>query len=183
MSITWNRQSNDSQLSLDFDDDVIRIDASMLDDSMAKTAGSLNLTSQGFTISSGLSDTITLGATGSTSSMLGGQYNYNYATPTITMPTILTTGTNGINWSDLTYANTGQGALQVKGDAEFEGDIKIKGKSLVDSLEKIEEKLAILRPNKKLEEKWEELRDLRKRYMELEAEIIEKEKMWDILKK
>ena len=73
--------------------------------------------------------------------------------------------------------------MQVKGDADFEGDLKLKGKSLKDSLEAIEERLAILRPNEELEEKWENLRGLRKMYMELEAEIIEKEKMWAILKK
>ena len=37
--------------------------------------------------------------------------------------------------------------------------------------------------NEKLEEKWDNLRELRKQYMELEAEIIEKEKIWTILKK
>jgi hypothetical protein len=73
--------------------------------------------------------------------------------------------------------------LKVQGDAEFEGDVKIKGKSINEMFEKIEERLAILHPNEKLEEKWEELRELRNRYVELEKEIIEKEKMWNILKK
>jgi len=73
--------------------------------------------------------------------------------------------------------------LTVKGDAEFEGDITIKGKSLNDVLEQIEERLAILRPNEELEKRWEELRTLRNAYKELEAEIIEKEKAWDILKR
>ena len=63
------------------------------------------------------------------------------------------------------------------------GDLKIKNKSLKESLENIEERLAILRPNEELESKWENLRGLRKAYMELEAEIIEKEKVWAILKK
>lgn len=96
-------------------------------------------------------------------------YNYNY--------NWITSGTDTITLGD--YNAT----LDVKGDANFEGDIKIKGKSLVDALEKIEEKLAILRPNDALEEKWEQLRNLRKQYMELEKDIIEKEKIWDILKK
>jgi hypothetical protein len=80
-------------------------------------------------------------------------------------------------------------SLQVKGKSEFEddvniiGDLKLQGKSLKDSLDKIEEKLAILHPNEELEEKWENLRGLRKMYMELEAEIKEKEAMWSILKK
>lgn len=116
---------------------------------------------------------------------------------TITYPN---TGT-GINWggtmnngSTGTYTiatdpNLKGASLQIKGNAEFEGDVTfegdvaIKGKSIKESLLAIEERLAILRPNEELEEKWENLRELRKQYIELEAEIIEKEKMWAILKK
>jgi len=93
---------------------------------------------------------------------------------------------NGSSWNWSTIAtdpNLQGNSLQVKGDANFEGDVKIKGKSIADSLERIEEQLAILRPNEELEAKWENLRGLRKAYMELEAEIIEKQKVWDILKK
>lgn len=96
------------------------------------------------------------------------------------------TYTNGssINWGSLTATQELQGnTLHVKGNAEFEGDVKIKGKSIADSLERIEERLAILRPNEELEAKWEKLRGLRQAYMELEAEIIEKEKVWSILKR
>lgn len=109
----------------------------------------------------------------------------------ITYPST-TTGT-GINWGTgngyTTDPNLKGNTLHVKGNAEFEGDvtfegdIAIKGKSIKESLLAIEERLAILHPNEKLEEKWENLRGLRKMYMELEAEIIEKEKMWSILKK
>lgn len=108
-----------------------------------------------------------------------------------------TTGTGGVYWGNLngTSATNSSWAtisadpnlqgqtLSVRGNAEFDGDIKIKGKSLNDSLERIEERLAILRPNEELEEKWENLRALRNAYKELEAEIIEKESMWAILKK
>ena len=80
-------------------------------------------------------------------------------------------------------SNPTNNQLTVKGDAEFEGDIKLKGKSLNDVLEKIEERLAILHPNEDLENRWEDLRALRNAYKELEAEIIEKEKAWDILKR
>lgn len=93
------------------------------------------------------------------------------------------TGTDTITIADYANGWTGNHALEVKGDANFEGDVKIKGKSIVESLEKIEEKLAILHPNEELEEKWEQLRSLRKMYMELEAEIKEKEQIWGILKK
>ena len=92
---------------------------------------------------------------------------------------LLTTTGYDYNWN-VSSSNAG---LEVRGDANFEGDVKIKGKSIVDSLEKIEEKLAILRPNEKLEEKWEKLRELRNQYIELEKDIIEKEKIWETLKK
>lgn len=94
--------------------------------------------------------------------------------------------TSAVSWATITsdgHANLKPNSIQVKGDAEFEGDLKIQGKSLKESLDRIEERLAILRPNEELEEKWDQLRGLRKLYMELEAEIIEKEKMWAILKK
>lgn len=91
---------------------------------------------------------------------------------------------NGTNTSWVTADPSLKGAtLQVKGDADFDGDIKVKGKSLVDAIEQIEERLAILHPNPELEDRWDELKELSKRYKELEAEIIEKEKVWAILKK
>lgn len=86
----------------------------------------------------------------------------------------------------LNYPNTawvGNTQLSVDGDADIKGDLKVKGKSILESLEKIEEKLAILKPNPELEEKWERLRQLRQEYIEVEKDIIEKEKLWDILKK
>ncbi len=87
------------------------------------------------------------------------------------------------NWNDTISITSNDNSLLVKGDAKFEGALTIQGKSIKDSLDKIEERLAILHPNEELEEKWDKLRGLRKMYMELEAEIIEKEKMWAILKK
>ena len=106
-----------------------------------------------------------------------------------------TTGTGNISWGNLNGTTTSWGnitlaepdikgaTLKVKGDADFDGEVTIKGKSLTDMLDKIEERLAILHPNEKLEDKWDELKELGRRYKELEAEIIEKEKIWAILKK
>lgn len=74
-------------------------------------------------------------------------------------------------------------SLQVNGDANFQGDITVKGKSIMDSLNRIEERLAILHPNNDLEQEWDKLRALRNAYMELEAEIKEKQEIWKILKK
>lgn len=81
------------------------------------------------------------------------------------------------------FAYTQDKALKVEGDAIFEGEVCIKGVNLSDRLDKIEERLGILHPNEKLEEKWENLRGLRNAYLELEKEIIEKEKIWATLKK
>ena len=96
-----------------------------------------------------------------------------------------TNGTSSPFWNDtISISNiTTPNTLQVNGNAEFEGDIKLKGKSLNDTLSKIEERLAILHPNEKLEEKWEKLRELRNQYRELEADIQEKEKIMEILKR
>ena len=87
------------------------------------------------------------------------------------------TGQN--NWTNSTTNST----LEVKGDANFEGDVKIKGKNIIELIDNIEKRLAILHPNEKLEDKWEELKDLGIRYRELEKEIVEKEKIWAILQK
>ena len=129
-------------------------------------------------------------------------HTYTVTTPnttSINYPYTITTTPNtgtGISWGTTTGSGTYtitdpnlmnsllvKGNAEFKGDVTFEGDIAIKGKSIKESLLVIEERLAILRPNEKLEEKWDNLRELRKQYMELEAEIIEKEKMWTILKK
>lgn len=91
---------------------------------------------------------------------------------------------NGTNTSWITADPSLKGAtLSVKGNADFEGEVTIKGKNLTEMLEKIDDRLAILHPNPELEDKWDELKELAKRYKELEQEIIEKEKVWAILKK
>ena len=93
-------------------------------------------------------------------------------------------GLNGTSNTCLSINPSLKGSqLKVNGDAEFDGEVTIKGKSLTDMFEKIEERLSILHPNPKLEDKWDELKELGKRYKELEAEIIEKEKVWAILKR
>ena len=105
-----------------------------------------------------------------------------------------TTGTGNLYWGNLNGTTTSFGTisadpslkgatLSVKGNADFEGEVTIKGKNLTDMLEKIDERLAILHPNPELEDRWDELKELSKRYKELEAELIEKERVWAILKK
>ena len=116
---------------------------------------------------------------------IGSNGGYNFGLTSSSAITL--SDTNGIgslnqnvNWNDLWNHNPG---LKVNGDAEFDGDVKIKGVSISETLEKIEDRLAILHPNEELEEKWERLRELRREYIELEKDILEKEKIWKILKK
>jgi len=97
----------------------------------------------------------------------------------------LTSNGTNTSWANISLADPDikGSTLKVNGDADFEGEVTIKGKSLTDMFEKIEERLAILHPNPELEDKWDELKELGKRYKELEQEIIEKEKVWAILKR
>ena len=90
-------------------------------------------------------------------------------------------GQSSLNWGSL--ASPVHPSIRVSGDAEFDGDVKIKGKSLSELMERIEARLGVIHPNNELEERWEELRQLSVRYKELEAEIKEKEQMWAILKR
>ena len=112
--------------------------------------------------------------------IVNNNFNYTSINSSQTHPAPIYTTTN----TSLPWISTNQNnkPLVVQGDAEITGDLMIKGKNISDSLERIEEKLAILHPNHELEEKWENLRDLRKQYIELEKEILEKEQIWKILK-
>jgi hypothetical protein len=96
-------------------------------------------------------------------------------------------GGTGINygWSNLaSTAHTDiQSKLRVHGDADFDGDITVKGRSLTETLERVEERLAILVPNVRLEQDWKELKDLRQQYVELERKLLEQQRVFDILKK
>jgi hypothetical protein len=92
-------------------------------------------------------------------------------------------GLNGTSNTIIADPSLKGNSLSVKGNADFEGEVTIKGKSLTTTLDKIEERLAILHPNPELEDRWKELQSLREAYVELEREIIEKERVWAILKK
>lgn len=61
-------------------------------------------------------------------------------------------------------------------------DITIGDRSLKEFMDKVEERLNILHVNPQLEDKWEQLAELGKQYRELEKELLEKERMWKILK-
>lgn len=133
-----------------------------------------------------ISDDLTWDAT--TTITLGGSTLSDsiYVTSPLSTGVTWTTGTSPsvtlsdtIDWSNI----NNDSSLKVSGDAVIDGDLTVGGKSIMKSLEAIEERLAILKPNEELEERWDELRELRNRYMKLQQEIIEKEKMWAMLKK
>lgn len=136
------------------------------------------------TNSSGIgSDTITLDSstwtTGASGSLLSSG-NYTIGTGSTTTPVTWTTTSTGIgyNWNAPNTVHIDADGLTMKEGA----DIKIGGKSLTEAIEKIEERLGILKPNPELEERWDQLKELRKQYMELEKDLLEKEKLMKILK-
>jgi hypothetical protein len=119
------------------------------------------------------------GATLTTTSGTGGLMWGNVATPyTVTgAPGTISTGGP---WT--TYNNQPH-VLKVEGDAEFKGEVTIRGVKLDDRLTAIEERLGILRPNNDLEGKWEKLKALGEEYRKLEKQILEGEDIWATLKK
>lgn len=84
-------------------------------------------------------------------------------------------------WSNPSWTTPAPSNLQVGGDADIKGKLVVGGKDIGSIIEKIEERLAILHVNEELEDKWKDLKALGDQYRELEKEIIEKEKMWEIL--
>ena len=141
-------------------------------------------------VSSGDCTTIDLGGYGAAN------YTYNLGTSmgtdTITLDSSMFT--TGSITSPYTYTTTGTGGYTIStnpstvridtdGLTMKEGaDIVVGGKSLTQAIEKIEERLAILKPNTELESRWEQLKELRNQYMELERDLLEKEKIMKILK-
>lgn len=131
---------------------------------------------------------------------MGTSTTYTYTNPITGTPSngyaLMSSGTAGLTWSlpnTSPWATSGStisvdpnlkgSTLQVNGDADFKGDITIKGKSLSELIDNIEQRLAILHPNEKLEAKWEKLKKLGDEYREMEKEILHSEEMWKILQK
>ena len=91
---------------------------------------------------------------------------------------IYTTGTGIASpWATNTTLKGGQLELEGK-----DADVIIDGKSLLSTLQALEERLNILVPNTELETEWAELKRLGDRYRKLEADLKEKASMWAALK-
>jgi hypothetical protein len=131
-------------------------------------------------LSSGVeSDSITI----DTSNM--NSYNYSYSTipSSITISnssgsnygaigssgSFLTSGINGTSWSNVNWGTSSSNSLSVTGDAEFEGDVKIKGVSIANALEDIQKRLAILVPDPAKLEHFAALKKAYEHYKTLEA--------------
>lgn len=115
-------------------------------------------------------DTITLGATGGPYVINSGAVGTGY--------TWTTTGTNSIDWSVGTSI-TQSATMELKGK---DADIVVNGRSLMDAIDALEQRLNMLVPNPELEAEWDELKELGDRYRELEKQCKEKGDMWAKLK-
>ena len=105
----------------------------------------------------------------------------------------LTVGTIGSGiksaWYDITstgyndsiWATSIDSTLKVSGDAEIKGNLTVGGVNLMDTLQKIEQRLNILRVNPELESRWDKLRELGDQYRALEAECLDKDLIIEIL--
>lgn len=74
-------------------------------------------------------------------------------------------------------------SINVNGDAVFHGNITWKGRDMREWFESVEARLGLLHPNSELEKEWSELAELRMRYVDLERQLLEKQQVFDILKK
>jgi hypothetical protein len=121
-------------------------------------SSSITMASPVFTISS--APTITISNSGA---------NVGYSN------TMWTTGLSGTSAADLNQS----GKLSLQGT---NADIDINGKSLMKTLETLEDRLNMMVPNPELEKEWDDLRRLGNRYRKLEAKCKEKANMWNKLK-
>ena len=75
----------------------------------------------------------------------------------------------GNAWSTITTAGTNTPSLECSGDANFQGDLKVKGVSIAKTLEDINRRLAILIPDPAKLEHFEALKKAYEHYKTLEA--------------
>jgi hypothetical protein len=110
------------------------------------------------------SDTMTM------SSLPKWSTNHNINIGASTGQYITSSGMNGVSYGNIAYTTSAYpSTLNVKGDADFEGDVKIKGVSLAKTLEDINSRLAILVPDPAKLEHFEALKKAYNHYKMLEA--------------
>ena len=85
------------------------------------------------------------------------------------------------NWSTNNTLNVPtSGRMELRGN---QADIVINGVSLNDTLRSIQDRLNMLQPNRELEADWDQLRAIGEQYRELEKQLMEKQRAWDLLRK
>jgi hypothetical protein len=104
--------------------------------------------------------------------------NYDYTSP----PTYQSISpTEDIATSNIfSMSHDIDGKMRISGD---DADIEINGISLRQTLEDIQQRMAILQPNPELEKEFKELREIRQQYIKLERNLLEKKEMWETLNK
>jgi hypothetical protein len=112
-------------------------------------------------------DTITLTGSGGTS--ITSPITTSYSISPSTSYTFSTASNGSYITSNNTWATSNTSGISVKGDADFDGDVKVKGKSLTTWMETMEKRLAILVPDPKKLEKFEALQKAYNHYKMLEA--------------
>ena len=90
-----------------------------------------------------------------------------------------TTGSNGIDWSVGSNIQPSSGKISITGPS---ADIEVNGRSLMDAIDALEQRLNIMVPIPELEAEWDELKELGDRYRALEKQCKEKGEMWTKLK-
>lgn len=74
------------------------------------------------------------------------------------------------------------GDAHVQGDLKVEGDIVVQGQDLKSWMQRVEQRLAILKPAPELELEFAELRKLGDQYRKLQAELEAKMRTWQALR-
>ncbi|CAB4129282.1 hypothetical protein UFOVP112_380 [uncultured Caudovirales phage] len=110
----------------------------------------------------------------------GAGTNYSNVTLTGGAGLTYTTATGAGSWS----TTIAESYYTKKPKVEItDKDLVIDGLSLRDFMHSVNERMAIMVPNPKLEEEFEELKALADRYRELEKKLLDQKTMWETLKK
>lgn len=110
----------------------------------------------------------------------GGPYTIGSGTTGTVGPTYTwNTGATSVDWGKNANTQIGSGKMILNGT---NADIEVNGRSLMNAIDALEQRLNILVPNPELEKEWDELKELGDRYRELEKQCKEKGEMWAKLK-
>jgi hypothetical protein len=104
---------------------------------------------------------------------------YYGAVPPVTITSTL--ANTGPTWTfqDLNITYPSSGKITLQGD---DADIEINGRSLMQILDGLEQRLGLLRCREDLESDWSELKALGDQYRAMVKSIEEKSKIWEALK-